>query len=67
MKFISGGQETHRGLEFRIECPSCENTVQQDAYCTACKKPCLKCVVCHIPVKGIFFLRHFSQLPFLKK
>lgn len=52
MKYISGSQETHRGLEFRIECPTCESTVQQDAYCSTCKKPCLKCVLCHIPVKG---------------
>ncbi|XP_075212964.1 WD repeat domain 59 [Lycorma delicatula] len=52
MKYISSNQETHKGLEFRIECLSCESTVQQDAYCSTCKKPCLRCVVCHIPVKG---------------
>ncbi|XP_018901839.2 GATOR2 complex protein WDR59 [Bemisia tabaci] len=51
LKYISSPNETHKGIEFVTECPSCRQSIR-DSYCSTCKALPLQCVICHLSVRG---------------
>lgn len=51
LKYMTKKQNNHKGVEFLSECKNCIKLAKH-ASCSCCKRLTLKCVICHISVKG---------------
>ncbi|GLV45719.1 WD repeat domain 59 [Carabus blaptoides fortunei] len=51
LKYMSTEQDPHKGVEFLTDCQHCDRPVR-GAHCSYCKLLSLRCVLCHVSVRG---------------
>ncbi|CAH1114309.1 unnamed protein product [Psylliodes chrysocephalus] len=51
LKYMCKTPETHKGVEFISDCKDCMKPAKF-GNCSSCKKVTLKCIVCHLSVRG---------------